>query len=63
MYAFENGLYTTKKLYLQREHDWLVVTGCHEFGIFPWINWLSIIIPIDFNIFQDGVAYITTHQS
>ena len=27
---------------------WLVVTGCHEFGIFPWIlGWVAIIIPID----------------
>ena len=25
----------------------LVVTGCHEFGIFPEIKWEILIIPID----------------
>ena len=39
---------------------WLVVTGCHEFGIFPYSYWVYVIIPIDFHIFQRGGP--TTNQ-
>ena len=38
----------------QRIYDWLVVTGCHEFGIFPFINWVSIIIPTDEVVYFSG---------
>ena len=39
---------------------WLVVNGCHQFGIFPWKYWVAFIIPIDAVIFFRGVQ--TTNQ-
>ena len=35
---------------------WLVVTGCHEFGIFPWIHWVYVTIPSLTNSIIRGVA-------
>ena len=40
---------------------WLVVTGCHEFFIFPEILGISFIIPMDELIFFRGVA--KNHQA
>ena len=36
--------------------NWLVVNGCHQFGIFPKKNWVAVIIPTDELIFFRGVA-------
>ena len=35
------------------KNAWLVVTGCHEFGIFPEMTWECHTIPID-SYFSDG---------
>ena len=41
----------------------LVGTGCHEFGIFPLINWVSIIIPIDeLHHFSEGWPWPTNQR-
>ena len=48
-----------------RSHDCLVVTGGHEFGIFPWILAIGcLVIPIDLHsiIFQRGGEKPATRQ-